>query len=241
MHLYHEALYNIGADLTPPPLTCSSRTILEPENGVFPHFPQAARPSYSSSFKHPLLTYDIQFHSTHLVMPRSRKGCATCKRRHRKCDETRPRCFECLQSGLECEGYKLKLQWDVGIASRGHFRGAAAPVSTSSPPDAHWSPPGTIPAAEPNQSSPDSAPGTIQQMEAPSPRNFNPVIEEQLSPDSYWTAEQGRNLIGSFDSPFLHPTGEKTRSLAALDPETKAIFDECKYKSECTLLFQSLS
>lgn len=64
-------------------------------------------------------------------MPRSRNGCATCKRRHRKCDETKPSCQECKRNKLECGGYALKLQWDVGVASRGKLTGSSLPVSGS--------------------------------------------------------------------------------------------------------------
>ncbi|KAM0217653.1 hypothetical protein ACHAQI_001703 [Fusarium lateritium] len=61
-------------------------------------------------------------------MPRSRNGCTTCKRRHRKCDETKPACLECQKNKLQCDGYAIKLQWDVGVASRGKLTGAALPV-----------------------------------------------------------------------------------------------------------------
>lgn len=64
-------------------------------------------------------------------MPRSRNGCATCKKRHRKCDEAKPTCYECSGNGLQCEGYQVKLQWDVGVASRGLLRGATVPVTQS--------------------------------------------------------------------------------------------------------------
>ncbi|KEP51224.1 putative fungal Zn(2)-cys(6) binuclear cluster domain protein [Rhizoctonia solani 123E] len=39
------------------------------------------------------------------MMTRSTGGCYTCKRRKKKCDETKPRCVRCSQSGRECEGY----------------------------------------------------------------------------------------------------------------------------------------
>lgn len=61
-------------------------------------------------------------------MGRSRTGCTTCKKRHRKCDETKPSCLKCQDNGLTCEGYAIKLQWDVGVASRGRLTGATVPV-----------------------------------------------------------------------------------------------------------------
>ena len=38
---------------------------------------------------------------------KARSGCVTCKRRHLRCDETRPLCQRCCSSGLTCEGYQL--------------------------------------------------------------------------------------------------------------------------------------
>ncbi|OHF00185.1 hypothetical protein CORC01_04593 [Colletotrichum orchidophilum] len=60
-------------------------------------------------------------------MGRSRGGCSNCKRRKRKCDETRPDCRACQRRGIQCEGYSTTLKWTNGIASRGRFAGAAIP------------------------------------------------------------------------------------------------------------------
>ncbi|KAK1703079.1 hypothetical protein BDP67DRAFT_246608 [Colletotrichum lupini] len=60
-------------------------------------------------------------------MGRSRGGCSNCKRRKRKCDETRPDCRACQRRGIQCEGYNTTLKWTNGIASRGRFAGAAIP------------------------------------------------------------------------------------------------------------------
>lgn len=42
---------------------------------------------------------------------RSREGCWTCKRVHKKCDEQKPFCGTCRRSNRECEGYELRLVW----------------------------------------------------------------------------------------------------------------------------------
>ncbi|KAI8679807.1 hypothetical protein NCS57_00259500 [Fusarium keratoplasticum] len=48
---------------------------------------------------------------------RSRHGCLTCRRRHRKCDEEKPTCKVCRKTGRECE-YGSDLKWAaVGHAS----------------------------------------------------------------------------------------------------------------------------
>ncbi|CCF35298.1 hypothetical protein CH063_01277 [Colletotrichum higginsianum] len=65
-------------------------------------------------------------------MGRSRGGCSNCKRRKRKCDETRPDCRACQRRGIQCEGYSTALKWTNGIASRGRFAGAATPAAGSS-------------------------------------------------------------------------------------------------------------
>ncbi|KAH8886840.1 hypothetical protein GQ53DRAFT_750488 [Thozetella sp. PMI_491] len=43
---------------------------------------------------------------TRASRPKVRTGCGTCKKRHVKCDETRPTCVRCEQAGAECSGYK---------------------------------------------------------------------------------------------------------------------------------------
>ncbi|KAJ5503405.1 hypothetical protein N7463_006279 [Penicillium fimorum] len=65
---------------------------------------------------------------------RSHQGCWTCKRRRRRCDNTRPLCQNCSDRGAACEGYEVRLRWGTGIASRGQFTGADKPVKTSVPP-----------------------------------------------------------------------------------------------------------
>ncbi|KAI5288885.1 hypothetical protein KEM52_000991, partial [Ascosphaera acerosa] len=59
---------------------------------------------------------------------RSKHGCRTCRRRRKKCDETRPTCLGCRKLGLECEGYERPLIWGNGIASRGKLKGATVPT-----------------------------------------------------------------------------------------------------------------
>ena len=44
---------------------------------------------------------------------RSRNGCFTCKKRRRKCDETKPYCKNCTESGRVCAGYGVRLVFDV--------------------------------------------------------------------------------------------------------------------------------
>lgn len=38
-------------------------------------------------------------------------GCATCRRRHVKCDQVRPKCSVCRNSNLECGGWPDQIRW----------------------------------------------------------------------------------------------------------------------------------
>ncbi|KAL2839672.1 fungal-specific transcription factor domain-containing protein [Aspergillus pseudodeflectus] len=44
-----------------------------------------------------------------VLKKRSRNGCRTCRKRHQKCDERKPTCFNCRLRGVECGGYKITL------------------------------------------------------------------------------------------------------------------------------------
>ncbi|WXC60149.1 hypothetical protein SNK03_006008 [Fusarium graminearum] len=47
----------------------------------------------------------VMLKKTKSSAPRRRTGCQTCRKRRIKCDETRPACTKCIQSGWECDGY----------------------------------------------------------------------------------------------------------------------------------------
>lgn len=74
---------------------------------------------------------------------RSRHGCATCRRRKKKCDERRPECGQCTSRGTRCGGYDMKLTWTNAVASRGHLMGSklgATDAVTSKPAQTQGSP-----------------------------------------------------------------------------------------------------
>lgn len=58
--------------------------------------------------KHPLAEPRKTTHT------RSKTGCATCRRRKKRCDERKPSCLACEKNNVVCEGYEPKQQWRGG-------------------------------------------------------------------------------------------------------------------------------
>lgn len=61
--------------------------------------------------KHPLPPIGTQ---TKITKGRSKTGCITCRRRKKKCDETKPECNNCIKNAVVCEGYPEKTVWQSG-------------------------------------------------------------------------------------------------------------------------------
>ncbi|KAJ5266814.1 hypothetical protein N7478_009622 [Penicillium angulare] len=61
--------------------------------------------------KHPLPTPGNQ---AKITKGRSKTGCITCRRRKKKCDETKPACLNCQKNAVVCEGYPPKEIWKSG-------------------------------------------------------------------------------------------------------------------------------
>ncbi|KAL5641819.1 hypothetical protein ACGC1H_002043 [Rhizoctonia solani] len=69
----------------------------------FSHLTPATRDHVISSSTSQPYTRELTQTSGNILNPRT--GCLTCKRRHKKCDEVKPKCIRCQKSGLECSGY----------------------------------------------------------------------------------------------------------------------------------------
>ncbi|KAJ6020675.1 hypothetical protein N7540_006179 [Penicillium herquei] len=61
--------------------------------------------------KHPL---PIPGGQAKVTKGRSKTGCITCRRRKKKCDETKPACLNCQKNAVVCEGYPPKEIWKSG-------------------------------------------------------------------------------------------------------------------------------
>ncbi|KAH8596340.1 hypothetical protein B0O99DRAFT_113146 [Bisporella sp. PMI_857] len=72
---------------------------------------------------------------------RTKTGCMTCRRRKKKCDETRPECNNCLRGGFVCSGYQQRNQWPkqeqkqapVPLQSKTDYESAGFTQSSYSP------------------------------------------------------------------------------------------------------------
>jgi hypothetical protein len=61
----------------------------------------------------------------------AKSPCQNCTKSNLRCDRSRPRCSTCIDKGILCQGYKLDLNWQSGIASRGNLTGFSYPTVQS--------------------------------------------------------------------------------------------------------------
>lgn len=121
---------------------------------------------------------------------RSRGGCATCKRRKRKCDETRPACMACRAKGIECDGYDIRLRWDRdNVASPSHHgsrtdskpttgTSGSASMTLGTPESNAGENAGSPPPTAPSETSPASLP-SYQLDESPAALSSPAAINEE--------------------------------------------------------------
>ncbi|KAF2272141.1 uncharacterized protein EI97DRAFT_462241 [Westerdykella ornata] len=65
---------------------------------------------------------------------RSKTGCITCRKRKKKCDETKPFCQSCKKNNIHCEGYKPVELWKSGKEREAEARRASLDVKYELPP-----------------------------------------------------------------------------------------------------------
>ncbi|KAI9811786.1 MAG: hypothetical protein M1826_003097 [Phylliscum demangeonii] len=73
--------------------------------------------------KHPLPSPDEHGKN---AKGRSKTGCITCRRRKKKCDETKPHCLNCQKNAVMCEGYPERVMWKSGRQRAEEARAARA-------------------------------------------------------------------------------------------------------------------
>ena len=57
-------------------------------------------------------------------------GCSTCRRRHVKCDQSRPCCSVCRNAGLQCEGFPSQIRWASMSTGPRALKSAQIPPTT---------------------------------------------------------------------------------------------------------------
>ncbi|KAF2687977.1 hypothetical protein K458DRAFT_294648 [Lentithecium fluviatile CBS 122367] len=65
---------------------------------------------------------------------RSKTGCTTCRKRKKKCDETKPFCLSCQKNNIHCEGYKPVEIWRSGKDKAAEARRMSTDVKFELPP-----------------------------------------------------------------------------------------------------------
>ncbi|KAF2819697.1 hypothetical protein CC86DRAFT_412628 [Ophiobolus disseminans] len=65
---------------------------------------------------------------------RSKTGCTTCRKRKKKCDETKPFCMSCQKNNIHCEGYKPVELWKSGKEKAADARKQSVEVKFELPP-----------------------------------------------------------------------------------------------------------
>lgn len=63
----------------------------------------------------------------------SRTGCVTCKRRRKKCDQTRPTCSNCVNRGIPCGGYQEPFVSQIIQGHKRKVRSSAGPRNRTPP------------------------------------------------------------------------------------------------------------
>ncbi|KAF2174157.1 hypothetical protein M409DRAFT_49024 [Zasmidium cellare ATCC 36951] len=80
--------------------------------------------------KHPIVDASESKKTSHA---RSKTGCGTCRRRKKKCDETKPSCMNCEKNNVVCDGYEPKQPWRSGKQKAalqvGHLGHSSVPPS----------------------------------------------------------------------------------------------------------------
>ncbi|KAJ5138261.1 uncharacterized protein N7515_003109 [Penicillium bovifimosum] len=110
----------------------------------------------------------------------SNKACERCKKRHLKCDETRPHCQRCTTAGVECPGYVQTRKFiDQGATVRRRYAPYQEPPRHSSPLNSNKGP--SEPSSGPSQpkGSQIGFNEQILQWDQP-PENVDPTLHLQM-------------------------------------------------------------
>ncbi|QPC67596.1 hypothetical protein HYE67_009827 [Fusarium culmorum] len=156
--------------------------------------------------------------STHsaarMNITRSRTGCAVCKSKRLKCDESKPACSRCVRLGIPCPGYQKPLRWKGGSKS-----------PPKDPPETHADatvddvalPPPQQTQPSPIYASYQPPPLQRQQQQPPHPLPPPPPPQTQPQPqhsgqfvNSYYDQGLLDHLSNVIDAGCIEPQGQET-------------------------------
>ncbi|KAE8384914.1 fungal-specific transcription factor domain-containing protein [Aspergillus alliaceus] len=142
------------------------------------------------------------------VVTGAAEDCFTCARQGFPCDRRRPFCSQCLDHGRECSGYKTKLTWGVGVASRGKLRGLSLPVTGSQPAATPSAASGPIDfQRQPENGSPSISPPSYKSLPVLTSLAASPVPQEPQRSPSVPEAHRNTTWIPGVPDPQTWPTG----------------------------------
>ncbi|EPE02381.1 putative argr fungal zinc cluster transcription factor [Ophiostoma piceae UAMH 11346] len=116
------------------------------------------------------------------------RDCITCKNRGLKCDLNRPQCLPCVQAGILCGGYPLRVVW-LDERRRGPGKAAPAPAPAG-PPAPTQSQSHSSHSSHSSQSQPSLPMSSLPQSSLPQPLPLPqpqslPTISSITNPPSY--------------------------------------------------------
>ncbi|CAE7203321.1 unnamed protein product [Rhizoctonia solani] len=148
---------------------------------------------------------------------RSKNGCVTCKKRRKKCDETRPICERCTKAGMECLGYE-STDPDSRPTRIRSKTGARVAQGINSRKSASISGPSTIPTSTPVIMSPSESNPDSQSHEFARPC-LPPIHNDGLSPP----AEDHIQAISSGYSETSNPASNDVFDFSFISPSLSGL------------------
>ncbi|KAI0206170.1 hypothetical protein F4808DRAFT_194280 [Astrocystis sublimbata] len=142
---------------------------------------------------------------------RTKTGCLTCRKRKKKCDESKPECTNCVRGGFVCYGYPNQRG-----PPRMESKPAAVPLESKDP---SYVPPGAYGMPQPNNY--PNPPPSVVSAPGPNPASTAGPTPAQASTSAPTPAPK-RDSISSYRGPYLRLETSQTRSVLTDDDRPTA-------------------
>ncbi|KAJ9145099.1 C6 zinc finger domain protein [Pleurostoma richardsiae] len=164
------------------------------------------------------------------VVSRDRNGCATCRRRHLRCDKTKPECFNCIRLGYNCEGYGNRIAFRDQtslITQKFQARKPSAQASPRKPADA------VAPETAPLLPGP--------QLESPGARvNQDETVMAFLNDDTWMWGAWSPSQVEQMDDGDLEQLSNETEWFAVDDTDGSPASSSLDFSNMDALLYPRL-